>query len=67
VAAQLYNERSGESLPAVYGCVTTGEAWQFLRLAEAVVVLARRRVYIDAVGGILAVLQAILAPGGAGA
>lgn len=64
VAARLYNERSGEVLPLVYGCVTTGEAWQFLRLEGSTVILGRGRVYIDNVGGILATLQAILSPAG---
>jgi hypothetical protein len=56
VAAQLYNERSGQPLPAVYGCVTTGEDWQFLRLAGAAVTIDPGRLYIDNVGGILAAL-----------
>ena len=32
IAARLYNEKEGRAVPFVYGCVTTGEAWQFLRL-----------------------------------
>jgi hypothetical protein len=58
VAAQLYNERSGQPLPAVYGCVTTGETWQLLRLGGAEVTIDQGRLYIDNVGGILAALQA---------
>jgi hypothetical protein len=58
VAAQLYNERSGQPLPAISGCVTTGEAWQFLRLTGTVVTIDQGRFYIDNVGGILAALQA---------
>ena len=54
VAAQLYNERAGEPLATVYGCVTTGEAWQFLGLTGTVVTLHRPRLYIDAVGSVLA-------------
>jgi hypothetical protein len=65
VATGLYNERSDVALPAVYGCVTTGEAWQFLRLEGSAVTIGRGRLYIDNVGGILAALQAILSPGGA--
>jgi hypothetical protein len=60
VAARLYNEREGPALPAVYGCVTTGEAWQFLRLDGATVTIDRLRLYIDNVGGILGVFQAIV-------
>jgi hypothetical protein len=58
VAVQLYNERSGHSPPAVYGCVTTGEAYQFLRLAGEEVTIDTGRLYIDNVGGILAALYA---------
>jgi hypothetical protein len=65
VAAQLYNEKSGQPLPAVYGCVTTGEDWQFLRLAGAVVTIDEGRLYIDNVGGILAVLLASVSQTGA--
>src|SRR5205823_10573856 len=32
VAIQIYNERDGKPLPAVYGCVTSGSNWRFLRL-----------------------------------
>jgi hypothetical protein len=58
VAAQVYNERSGQPLPAIYGCVTTGENWQFLRLAGTDVTIGQGRLYIDNVGGILAALRA---------
>jgi len=56
VAARMYNDRWGYQVPTVYGCVTTGEDWQFLRLAGSEAILHRRRLYIDQVGGILAVL-----------
>jgi hypothetical protein len=59
VAAQIYNEREKQDVPAVYGCVTTGEAWQFVRLAATAVTIDRTRLYIDNVGGILSVFQAI--------
>jgi hypothetical protein len=65
VAAQVYNERSGQAPPAVHGCVTTGEAWQFLRLAGAAVAIGQGRLYIDNVGGILAALHACVQPAGA--
>ena len=58
VAIQLYNERSGQSPPAVHGCVTTGEAYQFLRLIGTEVTIDAGRLYIDNVGGILAALCA---------
>ena len=32
IAAKIYNEREGNSLPCIYGAVTTGHAWKFLKL-----------------------------------
>src|SRR5262249_7639975 len=61
VGARLFNEQAGEPPHPVFGCVTTGEVWQFLRLDPAVIVIDRGRLFIDNVGGILAVLQAIVA------
>jgi hypothetical protein len=60
VAARYYNEREGAGPSAVYGCVTTGEAWQFLRLEDAAVTIDRGRLYIDNVGMILGAFGAIL-------
>jgi hypothetical protein len=33
LGARLYNEKEGKAVPSIYGCVTTGTAWQFLKLA----------------------------------
>jgi hypothetical protein len=60
IAARLFNEKTGKASAQVFGCVTTGEDWQFLRLEPAAVSIDRTRYYIDNVGGILAVLQAII-------
>ena len=49
----------------VYGCVTNGEAWQFLRLVDQIAAIDVRRYYIDNVGGILAVFRWIVGHGGA--
>ena len=53
VAAQLFNERAGHS-GVVFGCVTTGEDWQFLRLEGQAVLIDTTRRYINDVGSILA-------------
>ncbi|MBI1914746.1 MAG: hypothetical protein HYS12_08420 [Planctomycetes bacterium] len=60
VAARLFNEQEGAVPPHLYGCVTTGEAWQFLRLDHPAVLIDRARYYIDNVGGILAAWQEII-------
>jgi hypothetical protein len=63
VGARLFNEKAGKFSAHVFGCVTTGEAWQFLRLETAAVSIDRARYYIDNVGIILAALQALIRQG----
>ena len=60
VAAQEFNAASGRPVAPVYGCVTTGEAWQFLRLADRVAELDARRFYLDDPEGILGALSAVV-------
>jgi hypothetical protein len=60
VAADRFNQAAGRSGLPVFGCVTTGEAWQFVRLAGAEALLERRRYYIDAVEKILGAFQLII-------
>jgi hypothetical protein len=59
IAAHEFNVRAGRTAAPVFGCVTTGETWQFLRLVEKAALLNRQRYYLDNVGKILAVFQTI--------
>ena len=58
--SQMFNQQAGIVDWAVYGCVTTGEDWQFLKLKDQHVTIDANRFYIDSVGQILAVLQTII-------
>lgn len=60
VAAQIFNQSTGRSKLPVFGCVTTGEIWQFPRLKESVVSMDERCYYLDDVGSNLAVIQLIV-------
>jgi hypothetical protein len=60
VAAREFNAATRDPAP-IYGCVTTGEAWQFLRLTGDAVELDRRRFYLDNVAGILGAIAAVIA------
>jgi hypothetical protein len=60
VAARAFNEAAGRAAASVFGCVTTGEAWQFLRLSGDAVELDGRRFYLDNVGGVLGALLAVV-------
>ncbi len=55
--ARRFNEAAGRTTTPVYGCVTTGETWQFLGLADQTALLDRSRYYLDNVGRILGVLR----------
>jgi hypothetical protein len=61
VGARIFNERAGTAVSPIFGCVTTGETWQFLRLDESVVRVDRTRYYINEVGLLLAAWQAVVA------
>lgn len=37
VAAQKFNQMSDRAIPVIYGCVTTGTAWRFLKLEGSTV------------------------------
>ena len=60
VAAELFNRRAGTILPAVFGAVSTGSAWMFLKLAGNNLTLDLNEYYIDNVGKILGILKHIL-------
>ena len=66
VAAQVFNERAGRTGQPVYGCVTTGEDWQFLRLDGTTLLIDPSRKYINQVGAVLAALLAAVMPEGDG-
>jgi hypothetical protein len=59
VGAKIINDRKGEG-DVIYGCVTTGEDWQFMKLEERVVYIDSDRYYINQVEKIVGCLQSIL-------
>jgi hypothetical protein len=59
VAIRLFNEREGTPLPAVFGAVTSGSIWRFLRLAETVLSIDRLEYYLRDVPKILGILVRI--------
>ena len=60
VAAQLFNEREQNSIPAVFGCVTTGVVWRFLKLERNNLIIDADVYYLDNVPLLLGVLQTIV-------
>lgn len=60
VAARMSNERAGLPGAAVHGAVSTGAAWQFLRLREDVVAMDIPEYFIDNLPKIMGILREIV-------
>lgn len=56
VAAQLFNEREGTGLTTIFGVVSTGSIWKFLKLEGSTVFIDMPEYYLESVDKILAVL-----------
>ncbi|NER48032.1 MAG: hypothetical protein F6J92_15305 [Symploca sp. SIO1A3] len=56
VAAQLFNQRHGEVIETVYGAVTTGTEWKFLKLSGKKIWIDKRDYFINEVIHILGIL-----------
>jgi hypothetical protein len=59
VAIQLFNERDGTPLPAVFGCVTSGSNWRFLKLEGSRLFIDRVEYYLHDLAKILGILVSI--------
>lgn len=56
VAAQIFNQRQEINIPVIYGIVTSGTNWRFLRLKENNVYIDLMEYYINQVDLILAII-----------
>ncbi|WP_416671117.1 hypothetical protein [Egbenema bharatensis] len=60
VAAQIFNQQEGQDIPAVYGCVTTGTLWRFLRLEGTVLAIDPVDLPLEPVDRLLGIFVSIL-------
>ncbi len=56
IAAQIFNERSNNEIPAIYGTVTTGTNWRFLKLEGSIINIDLSEYYLRDVDKILGIL-----------
>ena len=63
VGARLFNQASGRNATSIFGCVTTGEIWQFLKLDGDFAVFDERRFYLDNPELLLAALLFLISEG----
>ncbi|MDM8558895.1 hypothetical protein [Candidatus Parabeggiatoa sp. HSG14] len=57
VAAQLFNERDGNKISTIYGAVTIGTTWQFLKLTGKEVTIDLSEYYLTEIDQILGILM----------
>ncbi len=53
IAAQLFNEREGNKVSSIYGAITTGTNWKFLKLTGNVVEINLNEYYLTDIEKIL--------------
>ena len=56
LAAQIFNQREGNDIPIIYGVVTIGTLWRFLRLTDQTIELDLTEYFIKDISKILGIL-----------
>ena len=63
IGARIFNEREDTNIKTIYGVVTVGSVWKFLKLEGQTVFIDRTEYYLPQVGKILGILQSIFQEG----
>jgi hypothetical protein len=58
-AIRIFNEREGTPVPAVFGCVTSGSNWRFLKLEGSTLSIDKPEYYLHDIAKILGILVSI--------
>lgn len=56
LAAQIFNKQEGNTIPVIYGVVTSGNIWRFLKLEKNIVYIDKIEYYINQISKILGIL-----------
>ncbi|MCE9565524.1 MAG: hypothetical protein K8U57_26175 [Planctomycetes bacterium] len=59
VAIRMFNENEKSPLPAVFGCVTSGNLWRFLKLEGNTLFIDKTEYYLSALPKLLGILVSI--------
>ncbi len=59
-AASLFNEKEGQPLAAIYGAVTTGNTWKFLKYENQMAYIDLADYYIADVNKLVGILVAMI-------
>jgi hypothetical protein len=56
LAAQLFNQQEGNEITTIYGAVTTGDIWKFLKLENADIFIDLNNYYLNEINKIFGIL-----------
>jgi len=57
IASQIFNQKKGNSVTRIFGAVTTGSSWKFMRLSETTIEVDLNEYFVNQVGKILGILS----------
>lgn len=60
IAAKLFNEQEGNNITTIYGAVTTGDRWKFLKLEDQTARIDLNEYHLVSVGKILGILLSMV-------
>jgi hypothetical protein len=60
LAAQIFNQNKGNTISSIYGVVTTGSVWRFLKLENQSVIIDLNEIYLNPIDKLLGILTGIL-------
>jgi hypothetical protein len=61
IAAQRFNEQNNQSVPIIFGTVTTGDRWKFLKLESNTVTIGLLEYNLPPVEQVLGILVSFVA------
>lgn len=60
VGASIFNKTEGKDIDTIYGCVSNGTEWQFLKLTQKSLIIDEKMYFFNELEQILGVLQTII-------
>ena len=61
IGAKIWNDKNNASLSVMYGCVTTGDDWLFLKLTDDMLFIDVKKYYLGNIAELLGVFQQVIA------
>ena len=60
VASQIFNEKEGNDVKNIYGVVTTGSAWKFIKLTNNTALVDKKEYHIEYIEKIMGILTSMI-------